>query len=106
MDIVAWLPIDKRSGKLLLFGACATGQNWIEKLTELQPETFCRYYMRENVEPPPAKAFFTSSIVPNESWGIYSGRAGVLFDRCRVSRFVPKLAIGTRHGTCGNGCAK
>ena len=98
VDIVAWLPIDKRSGKLLLFGACATGQNWIEKLTELQPETFCRYYMRENVEPPPAKAFFTSSIVPNESWGIYSGRAGVLFDRCRVSRFVPKLAIGTRHG--------
>lgn len=98
LDVVAWKPIDERPGKLLLFGACATGDNWVRKLTELQPQDFCNLYMKANVSPVPTKAFFTPWSIPRSSWEAYSGRAGVLFDRCRVSRFVPKLDIGIRHG--------
>lgn len=98
VDVVAWKPIDERPGKLLLFGACATGANWPRKLTELQPQDFCELYMNAKVSPVPAKAFFTPFSIPRTSWETYSGWAGVLFDRCRVSRFVPKLTVGTRHG--------
>ena len=98
LDVVAWKPIDERPGKLLLFGACATGENWVRKLTELQPQEFCNLYMKANVSPVPSKAFFTPWSIPKASWQVYSGRAGVLFDRCRVSRFVPKLTVGTQHG--------
>ena len=101
LDVVAWKPIDERPGKLLMFGACATGDNWVRKLTELQPQEFCTLYMKSNVSPAPAKAFFTPWSISRASWEAYSGRAGVLFDRCRVSRFVPKLTVGTRHGDAG-----
>lgn len=98
LDVVAWRTVDKRSGKLLLFGACATGEDWRDKLTELQPQDFCDLYFRENVSPYPTKAFFTPRIVSPKSWKNCSKRAGLIFDRCRVSALVPELPFMTRHG--------
>ena len=98
LDVVAWRPIDEMPGKLLLFGACATGRNWETKLTELQPQDFCGRHIDGNVSPTPAKAFFTPWTVPRDRWRAYSGIAGVIFDRCRVSKFVPRLPDGNQHG--------
>ena len=98
LDVVAWRAIDARSGKLLVFGACATGEDWRNKLTELQPIDFCDLYFRGNVSPYPTKAFFTPRIVPSQLWQNYSKRAGLIFDRCRVSAFVPELPSIKLHG--------
>lgn len=98
LDVVAWRAIDARSGKLLVFGACATGEDWRDKLTELQPIDFCDLYFRRNVSPYPTKAFFTPRIVPSQQWQNYSKRAGLIFDRCRVSAFVPELPSIKLHG--------
>ena len=98
LDVVAWRTVDKRSGKLLLFGACATGEDWSDKLTELQPMEFCDLYFKDNVSPYPAKVFFTPKIVSPHLWQTYSKRAGLIFDRCRVSAFVPELPSIRSHG--------
>ena len=98
LDVVAWRAVDSRSGKLLLFGACATGEDWTDKLTELQPMDFCQLYFLGSVSPPPTKAFFTPRIVPVGLWKNYSLRAGLIFDRCRVSAYVPDLPPLKYHG--------
>ena len=98
LDVVAWRAVDSRSGKLLLFGGCATGEDWRSKLTELQPMDFCQLYFQGSVSPLPTKAFFTPRIVPVGSWKNYSQRAGLIFDRCRVSAYVPELPQLKYHG--------
>ena len=98
VDVVAWRAVDSRSGKLLLFGACATGEDWNDKLNELQPLDFCQLYFLGSVSPDPMKAFFTPRIVPEDLWKNYSKQAGLIFDRCRVSAYVPELPTLNYHG--------
>ena len=98
LDVVAWRAVDSRSGKLLVFGGCATGEDWRDKLTELQPMDFCKLYFLGSVSPLPTKAFFTPRIVPLGLWKNYSQRAGLIFDRCRVSAYVPDLPVLKYHG--------
>lgn len=98
LDVVAWHPIDERPGKLILFGACATGHNWEQKLVELQPREFCDTYLLGRFALEPSKAFFTPQVMPQEHWWGYSFKAGMLFDRCRISMLVPKLAERDHHG--------
>ena len=98
LDVVAWRPVDDRPGKLVLFGACATGRNWESKLGELHPLSFCNTYFRRPITLAPAKAFFTPQVVPQRRWRRYTGDAGMLFDRCRLSRLVPQLPDNVLHG--------
>lgn len=99
LDLVAWKCIDGNRGKLVLFGACATGLNWTSKLQELQPLDFCDLYLLDDPIPEPSKAFFLPRIVPRTLWNHYSEKAGMLFDRCRISGLVPKLPSMNRHGS-------
>ncbi len=98
LDVVAWRTIDPRPGKLVLFGACATGGDWEDKLQELQPGDFCKTYFKGTVPLKPAKAFFTPRVVPPNRWRNYSNKAGLIFDRCRVSALAPELPSIKRHG--------
>ncbi len=98
LDVVAWGPVDDRPGKIVLFGACATGKNWESKLHQLQPLSFCETYVRGRITPAPARAFFTPHVVPRRRWGLYTSNAGMLFDRCRLSRLVPRLPDNALHG--------
>ena len=98
LDVVAWRPIDDRPGKLVIFGACATGRNWESKLNELQPRYFCDTYIEGPITPDPAKAFFTPQVVPLQRWRKYTASAGILFDRCRLSQLVPQLPDSVLHG--------
>jgi hypothetical protein len=88
LDIVAWRPFpDKRPAQLLLFGQCAAGGNWTEKLAEMQPRGFTDIYW---IDPPfvePVKAFFTPFSLPQAGWEETSKQCGILFERCRITHF-------------------
>lgn len=94
VDVIAWSDFpDKLSGKLLLFGACATGNNWETKITELQPVPFCNEWMIEQPVSQLIKAFFIPHRVDLKYWNKHSRRGGVIFDRCRISYWKVKDSI-------------
>lgn len=92
LDVVAWKDSpDRKPGKLLLFGQCASGKNWDFKLSELQPRDFCQVWFVDqpiNI----VKAFFIPHRINSATWTTTSMRAGIIFDRCRIAYW----AQGTR----------
>lgn len=98
VDVVSWKKIDDRMGKMMIWGSCATGDNWEQKLRELDPSSFCRQYFNSHPELLPAKSFFTSHVVSRQEWREYTRRAGILFDRLRISTLNPTIPMNTPHG--------
>jgi hypothetical protein len=90
LDVVAWRDSpDKRLGKLLMFGQCASGDDWKDKTQELQPAVFCRTWLMD--EPiSHLRAFFIPHRIKDSDWHATSIRAGILFDRCRVSYWAQR----------------
>lgn len=89
LDVVAWKPHkDGRTSQLILFGQCATGANWRDKLTELQPSSFVANNLLAALSMEPNRAFFTPWRVPADGWLDDARKAGILFDRCRISHLV------------------
>lgn len=86
VDLVAWRPhLDSAPGQVILFGQCATGRNWRDKLGELNPVAFCGMWMERYPISPLLKAFFTPHRVYHPEWEYICRHSGILFDRCRVS---------------------
>jgi hypothetical protein len=85
LDVVAWRNSpDELPGKLLLFGACSSGNDWRDKLYELNPVSFCNKWMAE--QPISfVKAFFVPHRLELQRWGHYGLDAGIIFDRCRIA---------------------
>lgn len=98
VDVIAWKFLDDRPGKVMIMGACATGDHWQNKLQEINPNAFCINYFSDPPVPTPIKAFFTSSIIPRERWTIYTREAGILFDRFRIAELVPNIPAIKAHG--------
>jgi hypothetical protein len=93
VDLVAWRGFrDDRESKLILFGQCATGENWRSKVSELQPEAFWDHWMLMSKVSPLERSFFIPHRIPDEgdgeNWRYYARYAGILFDRCRVAYCV------------------
>jgi hypothetical protein len=99
VDIIAWKHFpDKLPGKLILFGNCATERDWEgSKRSELQPEDFCQDWM---IDPPRCKIVKTlfiphridrDRLLPN------LGRAGIIFDRCRISYWTYFIGPSSQH---------
>ena len=87
LDVVAWKDFhDKRPGKLIGFGQCATGNDWHNKRTDLQPLDWCRHWMRDVPLVPPQRMFFVPHRIEPDEWSITSTAAGLTFDRCRTSK--------------------
>jgi hypothetical protein len=86
IDIVSWRDFnDKRPGKLVLFGQCATGNNWIDKVDEVQPDRFWKQWiLRPNVSHL-MRVFYIPHRVDKAYWDYYSRAVGLLFDRCRLA---------------------
>jgi hypothetical protein len=97
VDVVAWRPhADGRSGKLIMFGACATGRNWREKLRELDPEKWFDKWLARPLTKPIAKAFFIPfRISSDEAWADLIIEVGIPFDRCRMAALQPRLPDST-----------
>lgn len=90
LDIVAWKEFgDRRPGKLIAFGQCATGRKWREKISELpQPHKWCQNWMRELPAVDPVRSFFVPHRVEFNEWIETCLYGGLLFDRCRIAQLT------------------
>ena len=86
LDLTVWRPfLDHRPGKLIGFGQCATGNDWTDKLTHLQPETFCSMWMLDNPAVTPVRLFFVPFRIEQRRWMDVARQGGIVFDRCRIA---------------------
>ncbi len=86
LDLTVWRPFgDNRPGKLMGFGQCATGKDWIDKLTHLQPEAFCGMWMLDTPAVPPVRLFFVPFRIEERRWLDAARQGGIIFDRCRIA---------------------
>ncbi len=91
LDIVVWRGFtDQRHGQLIGFGQCKTGTNWDSDLTKLQPESFCRKWMRTQPVSTPVRLYFVCDRVLDR-WYDMSSDGGILFDRCRVMEYANEI---------------
>ena len=88
LDLVAWKGFpDKRASQIIVFGQCASGANWRDKLTELDPEAFWDQWMtggKGKVSSPLRSVFIPHRVFDDNQWEFHARRARLLFDRCRV----------------------
>lgn len=97
LDVVIWRPFpDARGGQFIAMGQCATGANWRSKLTELQPDAFCRTWMRDAPAVLPYRLFFTCHAARRQSWLSDSALAGLIFDRCRIASWSAAISEEVR----------
>lgn len=87
LDIVAWREFaDRRQGKLIVFGQCATGGDWQQKRTELPaPVQWCQLWMHRIPYVHPIRLFCVPHRVEHEEWERTCTLGGLLFDRCRIA---------------------
>jgi hypothetical protein len=86
VDLVAWKNFpDKLPGKIVMFGQCASGKHWRDKLAEMWPESFWGQWMARSHVSPLVRSFFVPYRIERAWWRYASGYAGVVFDRCRIA---------------------
>lgn len=87
LDVVAWRDFhDRRQGKLITFGQCATGADWQEKLTELpQSIDWCTTWMADRPGVFPVRSFFVPHRIDDVNWFDTCVKGGILWDRCRIA---------------------
>lgn len=96
LDIVAWKNFaDRQAGKLITFGQCKTGTDYKDTLTQLQPDSFCKKWMRSQPIVNPVRMFFISEALSYDHWYNISSDAGILFDRCRIIDFCDSVTPET-----------
>jgi hypothetical protein len=89
LDIVAWRDFpDRLPGKLLLFGQCAAGANWEEKISDLQARDFCDAWMEQAPSSTLLKALFVPHRIESDKWRLRTIKAKLIFDRCRIAYLV------------------
>lgn len=99
LDVVAWRPFpDSRRGLVMAWGQCATGGDWRDKLTELNPADWAAAWLIERPAVVPLPAFFVPHRVDHDKWNVTAIHAGILFDRCRIAAFAGSLRQGLRGG--------
>ena len=97
LDVVAWRDFpDRRLGKLIAFGQCATGENWKDKFRDLQPDKWCRSWMRRSPVVTPVSTFFMPRRAERDYWRRTNIYGGIVFDRCRVAAFTADLESDLR----------
>jgi hypothetical protein len=91
LDVVAWREFhDRRQGKLIAFGQCATGENWSEKVTELpQSVDWCTTWMADRPGVWPVRSFFVPHRIDRTNWFDTCVKGGILHDRCRIASLAP-----------------
>lgn len=94
MDFVVWRRLDSRDASLFIAGQCACGNDWRNKLSELNPDRLARWWPRAtNV--PFVRAFALPYVIPgNNAIQDVSRQAGLVFDRVRLT--LASMNIGNR----------
>ena len=92
LDVVVWKKFsDFRKGKLIGFGQCKTGTHWAKGLFELQPEGFCQKWILTQPLVKPVRLYFIASRVQQTKWFETCVDGGIVFDRCRILDYAPKM---------------
>jgi hypothetical protein len=86
LDIIAWKDFaDRREGKIIALGQCATGRNWEEKATELSP-SWPKTWLQDVPAVDPIRMLFVPHRVERRKWRKTASLGGILFDRCRIAQ--------------------
>lgn len=86
VDYVAWKPnLDTRAGHLFLLGQCACGDNWRDKLHDIDFQKIGRWFKPMTRVKPPLKAISTPVHVTNGLMVEAFREAGLVFDRIRLT---------------------
>ena len=92
LDVVAWKQFaDCQPGKLIAFGQCKTGTHYKDSIAQLQPESFCKKWLRSPPALTPVRMFFVAEAMSRVDWYDAASDAGLLFDRCRIVDFCDDL---------------
>ena len=85
-DFVVWLePSDKRNiGQLFVLGQCACGNDWQDKLQDLNLEKIGKWFHPLSIVPP-VRSFATPRHVVDDMLREGSREAGLFFDRARLA---------------------
>jgi len=101
LDLVAWKHFpDGQIGKIILFGHCASGSNWDNKINELQPNDFCTRWLGGD-RSPVVKSFFIPHRLSPDVFADRAVSAKLFFDRCRIAHWVPSGDFVTRTNKSG-----
>lgn len=89
VDLVAWKDFnDKKTSKVIMFGQCAGGENFKDKVSDLDPDAFWRKWMSESNVSPHLKSFYIPHRIPELDWDNQGRDCGIIFDRCRVCHWA------------------
>ena len=92
LDIAIWIPFsDDRAGKLIGFGQCKTGTHDDECFTRLQPDAFCKNWLKIMPTLTPVRMFFVAEALLDEQWSGKSSYAGILLDRSRIIEYCNEI---------------
>jgi hypothetical protein len=80
-DVIAWRPIDRRSGQAIILVQCTIGDDWTSKVGEISL-TGWQDIINFSVTPIKAMAF---PCIYHDQWNLWSKRGGILFDRLRLT---------------------
>jgi hypothetical protein len=95
LDVVSWMGFtDTRGGYLHFIGQCATGADWKEKLTELNPEKWSDH-VSWAVRP---VRFFATPVIVTGTWEFRraSKDGGLILDRPRLVALHEKAPLARR----------
>jgi len=87
LDVVAWREFaDRRCSKLIVFGQCATGNDWKDKLSDMPAaKDWCGTWLCKAPFVEPARSFFVPVVIDEDHWEYSSRRSGILFDSVRIA---------------------
>ncbi len=93
LDVVVWKHFaDRCPGKLIAFGQCKTGTHYRDAVTQLQPDSFCRKWLRKSPAFVPVRMFFVAEALSrSDRWYETVSDAGLLFDRCRIVDYCERV---------------
>jgi len=90
VDIIIWKSFkDQQPSKMIAFGQCKTGTSWVDRLTELNTEAFCKTWFTKQPVLTPVRMFFTAQYFPKEIFRVRANEAGLVFDRFRILDYLP-----------------
>ncbi len=105
VDIVAWKPFcDGWPSQLVLFGQCATGANWADKVSEMQPEVFWKLWIADGNVSTLLRSFFMPHRISLRDWVYHASYSGILFDRCRIAFWAQKSESNIVDRRCADWC--
>lgn len=90
VDVIVWKAFkDRQPSKMIAFGQCKTGTSWVDRLSELNTDAFCKTWFTRQPVLTPVRMFFTAQYFPKDLFRVRANEAGLVFDRFRILDYLP-----------------